>query len=141
MKTQAQTLRTRNKNEDYYLFGAPWLGSTESVKTRIDYFIEGKAGYINNQYVDYRGNKFYQARCDEKQFKERFIKFIPSIIESVDFISCIILFYPDISEYDVFSIWARIFVISVIFTYVISMGLAFMTFSIGEAVKMKYHIF
>lgn len=62
--------------------------------------------------------------------KERFIKFIPSIIESVDFISCIILFYPDISEYDVFSIWARIFVISVIFTYVISMGLAFMTFSI-----------
>ncbi len=59
----------------YFMFGAPWLGSTESVKTRIDYFIDGKAGYINNTYVNYEDNEFYKARIDGKQFKERFINY------------------------------------------------------------------
>lgn len=59
----------------YCLFGAPWLGSTESVKTRIDYFVNGKSGYINNAYVDYRDNDFYKARNEGKQFKERFISY------------------------------------------------------------------
>ncbi len=62
-------------NKKYCLFGAPWLGSTESVKTRIDYFVDGKAGYINNAYVNYKNNDFYQARKDGKQFKERFINY------------------------------------------------------------------
>ncbi len=62
-------------SKSYCLFGAPWLGSTESVKTRIDYFIDGKAGYINNTYVNYKGNLFYEARKTGKQFKERFINY------------------------------------------------------------------
>ena len=59
----------------YFMFGAPWLGSTESVKTRIDYFIDGKAGYINNTYVNYANNEFYQARMNKAQFSERFINY------------------------------------------------------------------
>lgn len=61
--------------KNYYLFGAPWLGSTESVKTRIDYFVNGKSGYINNTYVDYENNAFYQARMAGSLFKERFISY------------------------------------------------------------------
>lgn len=62
-------------NKKYCLFGAPWLGSTESVKTRVDYFVDGKSGYINNAYVNYKDNDFYQARMAGKQFKERFINY------------------------------------------------------------------
>ena len=44
---------TFNKDtEKYCLFGAPWLGSTEAVKTRVDFFVNGKSGYINNVYVE-----------------------------------------------------------------------------------------
>ena len=64
-----------NKKIKYCLFGAPWLGSTEAVKTRVDFFVNGKAGYINNAYVNYTDNAFYVARKDEKQFKERFISY------------------------------------------------------------------
>ncbi len=64
-----------DSSKPYYLFGAPWLGSTESVKTRVDYFIDGEAGYINNTYVNYRDNEFYQARIAGKQFTERFISY------------------------------------------------------------------
>lgn len=64
-----------NQKIKYCLFGAPWLGSTEAVKTRVDYFVNGKAGYINNAYVDYKDNAFYVARNNEKQFKERFISY------------------------------------------------------------------
>ena len=65
-----------DKDEDgYYLFGAPWLGSTENVKKRIDLFVHGKAGYINNEYVDYTGNAFWKARQDGNQFRERFISY------------------------------------------------------------------
>lgn len=80
--------QTFNKEKDnanqkikYCLFGAPWLGSTEAVKTRVDFFVNGKSGYINNSYVDYRGNEFYKARTELKadgtvhQFKERFISY------------------------------------------------------------------
>lgn len=62
-------------SKKFCLFGAPWLGSTESVKTRVDYFIDGKSGYINNAYVNYKNNEFYQARVAGKQFKERFINY------------------------------------------------------------------
>lgn len=64
-----------DENKAYCLFGAPWLGSTESVKMRIDYFVNGKAGYINNSYVNYENNDYYKARADKKQFKERFINY------------------------------------------------------------------
>lgn len=67
---------TYNKPDTkYYLFGAPWLGSTESVKTRVDFYVNGKSGYINNQYVDYKDNEFYKARMNKTQFRERFINY------------------------------------------------------------------
>lgn len=64
-----------DKTKPYYMFGAPWLGSTESLKTRIDLYVNGKAGYINDTYVDYTNNSFYQARLSKKQFKENFINY------------------------------------------------------------------
>lgn len=37
-----------------YLFEAPWIGSTEEhTKKRIDLYIEGGSGYINDTFVDY----------------------------------------------------------------------------------------
>lgn len=64
-----------DKEKPYYLFQAPWLGSTEAVKTRIDFFINGDFGYINNALVDYRKNKFYAARMQGIQFREQFISY------------------------------------------------------------------
>jgi len=40
--------------EKAYLFEAPWIGSTdENTRARIDYFLNGSKGYINNTLVDY----------------------------------------------------------------------------------------
>lgn len=64
-----------DKSKSYYLFQAPWLGSTEAVKTRIDFFVNGDYGYINNAFVDYRENKFYKARMQGIQFREEFISY------------------------------------------------------------------
>lgn len=42
------------KNNPEYLFEAPWTGSTdEDTRARIDYFLNGTKGYINNTEVDY----------------------------------------------------------------------------------------
>lgn len=62
----------------YYLFGAPWGGSKENIKTRVDFFVNGNSGYINGQYVNYsdsKYNKFYEAIKNGTQFKERFISY------------------------------------------------------------------
>lgn len=61
--------------KNYYLNGAPWLGNPELVKLRIDLFVNGKAGYINNKYLDYTNNDFYKAIKQEIQFKEEFINY------------------------------------------------------------------
>lgn len=63
-----------------YMFGAPWLGSTENMKLRLDYLINGDAGYINNQFVDYRNHPFHNMleltkTNIEYQFKENFISY------------------------------------------------------------------
>ena len=50
-----------NESNRVYMFGAPWIGSTENTKKRIDYFISGSDGYINNQYVNYIDNPFALA--------------------------------------------------------------------------------
>lgn len=43
-----------NKNSKAYLFEAPWTGNTdENTRTRIDYFLNGSKGYINNTEIDY----------------------------------------------------------------------------------------
>lgn len=73
-----------NKNDKLlYMFGVPWLGSTETMKQRVDFFINGSAGYINNTYVDYRKHPFHQMIDKTKdsdtgiyyQFKENFISY------------------------------------------------------------------
>lgn len=68
-------------NKAYYMFGVPWLGNTESLKQRVDLFINGDVGYINNELVDYRGNKFAEALAAFKSgsgdamFTEQFINY------------------------------------------------------------------
>lgn len=64
-----------DKMKEHYLFGAPWLGSTENVKTRVDFYVNGDKGYINNIFIDYSNNKFYKARIQKIKFKEQFVSY------------------------------------------------------------------
>ncbi len=76
-----------NSNKPYYLWGAPWLGNKENVKLRVDLFVNGKAGYINNIYVNYKDNAFYKMLSGDikdqsnpentkcTQFEERFVSY------------------------------------------------------------------
>ena len=57
-----------------YMFGAPWLGSTnKDTKERIDMYISGDSGYINNTWVDYSGN--YLRQYENRQFQEIFSEY------------------------------------------------------------------
>lgn len=69
-----------------YLFGAPWMGNTnKDTKARIDMYISGDAGYINNTFVDY--TKEYDIQNGESKsyiylnyykdrlFKETFVQY------------------------------------------------------------------
>ena len=63
-----------------YMFGAPWIGSTDDMKLRVDFFINGDAGYINNRLVDYTQHPFHKMLNATKensayQFKENFISY------------------------------------------------------------------
>lgn len=61
-------------SQPYYMFGAPWVGSTsKDTKERIDMYIAGKAGYINNAYVDYTTNNLNQYVG--RKFKEIFSEY------------------------------------------------------------------
>ena len=62
------------------MFQAPWIGSTDDMKLRLDFFINGDAGYINNKFVDYTNHPFHDmleaTKKDSKyQFKENFISY------------------------------------------------------------------
>lgn len=62
------------------LFGAPWMGNTsKDTKTRIDLYINGGCGYINNAIVDYRENnlqKLIAKASDGKvEFTEEFVEY------------------------------------------------------------------
>ena len=57
-----------------YMYGAPWLGSTnKDTKERIDMYISGDSGYINNTWVDYSGN--YLRQYEDRQFQEIFSEY------------------------------------------------------------------
>ncbi len=63
-----------------YMFGVPWIGNTDNMKTRIDYLINGDAGFINNKYVDYREHPLHKMINNTKenknlQFKEHFVSY------------------------------------------------------------------
>ena len=51
------------------------LEQSKNVKTRVDYFVNGEAGYINNIFINYKDNLFYKARMQKKMFKEQFISY------------------------------------------------------------------
>lgn len=51
---QALTKTYGTSTAPQYMYGAPWLGNiNKDVKTRLDYYIAGTSGYINNIKVDY----------------------------------------------------------------------------------------
>lgn len=70
------------------LFGASWMGNTnKDTKARIDMYISGKSGYINNTFVDYSidyGSAIENGRTDgyiylnsykDRKFKETFVQY------------------------------------------------------------------
>ena len=63
-----------DSGEACYMFGAPWIGSTnKDTKERIDMYISGKSGYINNTWVDYSSN--YLNQYKNNQFREIFSQY------------------------------------------------------------------
>ncbi len=61
-----------------YMFEAPWTGSTdEDTRARIDYFLNGTKGYINNTLVDYSkiGNGGFLKTYGDKTFEESFVEY------------------------------------------------------------------
>ncbi len=71
------SLTNAEKAKNPYLFEAPWIGSTDTgIKQRIDLYISGKAGYINNTHVDYTKNNLKKYLDGNYQFKETFIEYV-----------------------------------------------------------------
>ena len=68
-----------------YLFQSPWLGNTSrDIKTRIDFFISGKSGYINNTFVDYESEasvKFKNLKDIKDEFDSNNIIIEESFVE------------------------------------------------------------
>lgn len=62
-----------------YLFGAPWTTNTnEHTRARIDYFLHGTKGYINNHLVDYEttiGVGGFIGQHGAKTFTESFVEY------------------------------------------------------------------
>lgn len=58
------------------LFEAPWIGNTDTyTKARIDFYINGVEGYINNTKVEYKNNLFHKAVEKDVKFTESFIEY------------------------------------------------------------------
>ncbi len=73
------------------LYGGCWAGKTDLTRERIDMYITGKAGYLNNTYVDYSQNfeglnisaeaggtvsgKIYLNNFKNRKFKEIFTQY------------------------------------------------------------------
>ena len=83
-KQKALKTLYNNSGLQYYMFEAPWIGSTDdNIKARVDYFINGTSGYINNSIVDYTANRFHLIREHNKTaseenkiyFQEKFIRY------------------------------------------------------------------
>lgn len=68
------------KSNKAYLFEAPWTGSTdEDTRARIDFFLNGTKGYINNTLVDYSTTGptegGFIANYGDKIFRESFVEY------------------------------------------------------------------
>lgn len=67
-----------DNNKPTNMFGAPWVGTTdEDAKARIDLYIKGGKGYINNALVDYTQENGLFSNGIEKttQFEEIFTEY------------------------------------------------------------------
>lgn len=65
--------------EKAYMFEAPWIGNTEDyTRSRIDYFLNGTKGYINDTLVDYEstiGEGGFLGQYGDKIFEESFVEY------------------------------------------------------------------
>ena len=57
-----------------YMFGAPWLATiNKDAKVRVDMYINGSKGYINNTFIDYSSNNLKNYK--DRRFKETFTQY------------------------------------------------------------------
>lgn len=67
------------KNNKAYMFEAPWTGNVEErTRARIDYFLNGTRGYINDTLVDYEttiGPGGFLGQYGDKTFLESFVEY------------------------------------------------------------------
>lgn len=64
-----------NDSTNPYLFGAPWAGTTLDITKRVDFYINGIKGYINDIEVDYTNNNLKRYNNDGYEFTESFVKY------------------------------------------------------------------
>ena len=61
------------------MFEAPWTGNVEErTRARIDYFLNGTKGYINDTLVDYEttiGSGGFLGQYGDKTFLESFVEY------------------------------------------------------------------
>ena len=74
---QALHLMYNDPSRVVYMFESPWLGNRETdCKTRVDYYINGTAGFINNQFVNYASTISTDIPGEEinnlKEYKEKY---------------------------------------------------------------------
>ena len=74
---EEKALVNNYSNGDKNLFGAPWMGNTtKDAKYRVDLYVAGKKGYINNVNVDYFGKGLFDLGATT--FEETFIEYVYS---------------------------------------------------------------
>lgn len=58
------------------MYGAPWVGTTdEDAKARIDFYVKGVEGYINNTRVDYSNSGLLKIVNPNTKFEEIFTEY------------------------------------------------------------------
>ena len=56
----------KTEGKSLYLFGVPWIGSTQAHRERVDLFVHSEKGYINGKLVDYTNNNGLNKFDNEK---------------------------------------------------------------------------
>ena len=89
-KEEKLLLEEYAKDRLTFLFGSPWnTNALVYAKQRVDFFVNGSLGYINNVLVDYSYNpgyqpeagvhpanlKYYMEQSDNLEIEERFVQY------------------------------------------------------------------
>ena len=89
-KEEKLLLEEYGKDRLTFLFGSPWnTNALVYAKQRVDFFVNGSLGYINNVLVDYSYNedhppeagvhpanlKYYMEQSDNLEIEERFVQY------------------------------------------------------------------